>query len=61
MIFDNIKNCEMYYGLNKGFKAAFDFIKKHYSVINKICGIFLIIIGISMIFGFMDAVLSVFS
>lgn len=28
MIFDNIKNCEMYYGLNKGFKAAFDFIKK---------------------------------
>ena len=41
--------------------TAFDFIKKHYSVINKICGIFLIVIGISMMFGLMDVVLSVFS
>lgn len=28
MIVDNIKNCEMYYKLNKGFEKAFDFIKK---------------------------------
>ncbi len=41
--------------------GAFDFIKKHYNVINKICGIFLILVGISMVFGFMDALLSVFS
>ena len=27
MIFDNIKNCEMYYGVNSGFKKAFEFIK----------------------------------
>lgn len=28
MIFDNIKNCEMYYGVNPKFKKAFEFIKK---------------------------------
>ena len=28
MIFDNIKNCEMYYGINPKFEKAFDFIKK---------------------------------
>ncbi len=28
MIFDNIKNCKMYYGLNPKFEKAFDFIKK---------------------------------
>ena len=28
MIFDNIKNCEMYYGVNEKFKKAFEFIKK---------------------------------
>ncbi len=28
MIFDNIKNCELYYGINKRFEKAFDFIKK---------------------------------
>lgn len=41
--------------------GAFDFIKKHYDIINKICGIFLIIVGISMMFGFMNALLSLFS
>lgn len=41
--------------------GAFDFIKKHYNVINKICGIFLIVIGVSMMFGFMNALLSLFS
>ena len=28
MIFDNIRNCELYYSVNKGFEKAFDFIKK---------------------------------
>ncbi len=28
MIFDNIKNCEMYYGVNSKFEKAFEFIKK---------------------------------
>ena len=41
--------------------TAFDFIKKHYGIINKICGIFLIAVGISMMLGFMNALLSVFS
>lgn len=41
--------------------TAFDFIKKHYGVINKVCGIFLIAVGISMMFGFMNALLSIFS
>ena len=40
--------------------SAFDFIKKHYDIINKVCGIFLIVVGISMMFGFMNALLSVF-
>lgn len=28
MIFDNIKNCKIYYGLNDDFEKAFDFIKR---------------------------------
>ena len=28
MVFDNIKNCEIYYGMHPNFKKAFDFIKK---------------------------------
>ncbi len=28
MVFDNIKNAEIYYGMHKNFKAAFEFIKK---------------------------------
>lgn len=28
MIFDNIKNCKMYYEVNSGFEKAFEFIKK---------------------------------
>ncbi len=28
MVFDNIKNCELYYGLHPRFHEAFDFIKK---------------------------------
>ena len=41
--------------------GAFDFIKKHYGIINKVCGGFLIIVGISMMFGFMNALLSIFA
>lgn len=41
--------------------GAFDFIKKHYSVINKICGIFLIIVGVSMMFGLFGRLLALFS
>ncbi len=32
-------------------KGAFDFIKKHYRVINLVCGIFLMIIGAAMMLG----------
>ena len=39
------------------FGKAFDFIKKHYSAINRICGIFLIIVGISMMFGILNSLL----
>ena len=28
MIFDNIRNCKLYYGVNERFEKAFDFIKK---------------------------------
>lgn len=28
MIFDNMKNCKMYYGVNERFEKAFEFIKK---------------------------------
>ncbi len=41
--------------------GAFDFIKKHYGIINKICGIFLIIVGISMMFGILGSLLALFS
>lgn len=34
-------------------KTTFDWIKKHYGVINKICGIFLILMGILMMTGYM--------
>ena len=33
------------------FKSAFNFIKKHYRIINTVCGIFLIISGLAMMFG----------
>lgn len=41
--------------------TAFTFIKKHYKVINFVCGIFLIAIGVLMAFGLLSAVMSVFS
>ncbi len=41
--------------------GAISFIKKYYRVINLLCGIFLIIVGIFMITGFMNVILSIFS
>lgn len=41
--------------------VAFDWIKKHYRIINIVCGSFLIVVGILMMFGFMNALLSIFS
>ena len=46
--------------LNK-LSSVFDFIKKHYGVINKACGIFLIVVGIFMMFGGLNALLALFS
>lgn len=41
--------------------GVFGFIKKHYRVINTVCGVFLIIVGICMAFGVMNKFLSLFS
>lgn len=41
--------------------TAFTFIKKHYRVINLICGGFLIVVGILMMLGLMNKLLSIFS
>lgn len=40
---------------------AFRLIKKNYSLINKICGLFLIIVGILMMFGILDRLISFFN
>lgn len=39
-------------------KTAFNFIKKHYSVINKVCGAILIIVGVLMMTGLLNKVLT---
>ena len=41
--------------------GAFTIIKKHYKVINIVCGVFLIIIGIMMMLGFLNVVMSFFA
>lgn len=41
--------------------TAFSFIKGHYRIINLCCGAFLILVGILMLFGWMNALLSLFS
>ena len=40
--------------------TAFEYIKKHYKVINNVCGVFLIIIGILMMFGIMNNLMRFF-
>ena len=42
-------------------QSTFTFIKKHYKIINTVCGIFLILIGVLMVFGMMNYVLAFFS
>lgn len=42
-------------------KTTFDFIKKHYGVITKLCGILLIIVGVLMMTGLMGKYLSFLS
>lgn len=39
-------------------KGTFNAIKKHYGIINKICGIFLIAVGLCMMFGLMNRLMS---
>lgn len=39
-------------------KGAFDFIKKHYDIINRACGILLIIVGVLMMTGLMGKALA---
>lgn len=41
--------------------SAFQFIKKHYKLVNLVCGIFLIVIGLAMALGLMNTVLDIFS
>ena len=41
--------------------GTFDFIKKHYGIVNKVCGIFLIVVGVFMMFGAFNVLLSLFS
>ena len=39
----------------------FDFIKKNYGVINRICGGFLIVMGVMMATGYMGRLLAILS
>lgn len=41
--------------------TVFRVIKKHYRVVNIVCGVFLIIVGIAMMCGMLNALLAVFS
>lgn len=41
--------------------TAFNFIKKHYKVINLVCGIFLIVVGLMMAFGLLGKLLALLS
>ena len=39
-------------------RSTFDFVKSHYRVINLVCGLFLILVGLLMALGWMNRVLS---
>lgn len=41
--------------------SAFAFIKKHYRVINTVCGLFLILVGLMMAFGLLGRLMAVFA
>ena len=42
-------------------RGAFDFIKRHYRVINIVCGVLLIAVGVLMMTGLLGRVLTVLS
>lgn len=42
-------------------QSAFTFIKKHYKIVNTVCGLFLIVVGIAIMFGSMNAILKFFA
>lgn len=42
-------------------KATFDWIKRHYNVINRVCGAFLIVIGLAMATGLLGRLLTILS
>lgn len=42
-------------------KSTFDWIKRHYNIINKVCGIFLVIIGVLMATGLLGKYLALLS
>ena len=42
-------------------KSAFSFMKAHMKGINRICGVFLILVGLSMVTGYLNRLLSLFS
>jgi len=42
-------------------QSAFRFIKRHYRIINTVCGVFLIVIGICMMLGLMNRVMAFFA
>ena len=42
-------------------KTAFDFIKRNYHIVNRICGGFLILIGLAMMTGYMGHLLAILS
>lgn len=41
--------------------AAFDAIKRHYRIVNRVCGLFLVVVGVLMAFGLFDVWLSLLS
>lgn len=41
--------------------TVFTVVKRYYRVVNIVCGVFLIVVGIAMMFGLLNALLSVFS
>ena len=47
--------------LRDSLKSAFNFIKRHYTIINRICGILLILMGILMMTGLMNQFLALLS
>ena len=42
-------------------KGAFDFVKRHYGVVNRLCGCLLIVVGLLMASGLLGRLLTVLS